>query len=169
LLEDTVNLGFKLNRKVNAAWSVKRLKLEHDNWAKEYTEIVMELSNRPLNIHPAFIELSKVIDGTLLKTTKDLAVEGAQQKHCVASYSSTIDSGRTAIFHINGFTAEVIKNGTQFELKQFNGFANKRAPDEIRNKVAGFLVSFSENNKHIFSLPHQRIQHEDYFTTQLPF
>lgn len=167
-LRDTMSLAFKLNEKVNAAWSPRRLKEEHDRMAKKYTDIVHTLNDRPLNIHPVFVSLNTVIGG-LLTTTKDLALEGAKQSHCVANYSQYVDSGRSAIFNIDGYTAEVIKKTDGLYINQFKGFKNKDALEDLKASVSSKINEFISENKHLLTLVHQKVDYNDYFTEQLPF
>lgn len=145
IFADTVSLGFKLNKQINAAWSARRLKEEHDAWSKEYTNIAFEINNRNLNIHPIFKKFNDFIGGGLLTTSKELAIEGHNQNHCVASYSTVVDRGRVAIFHIQGFTAEIINTGFSLKLGQFKGHRNSDGPKEIKSRLIESLEIFNDN------------------------
>ena len=158
LFQDTLNMAVILNRKVNCAWSVKRLQHEHDTWAKEITNIVMEESNRDLKIKKEYIKFAEQNpDFKLINTTKELALEGLTQSHCVATYSNAVDNGNCAIFHINGYTAEIKLVDNKLKIGQFSGYKNQHAPQklitELETRVMNFnrqLVNFTqyENENH---------------------
>ena len=158
LFQDTLNMAVILNRKVNCAWSVKRLQHEHDTWAKEITNIVMEESNRDLKIKKEYIKFAEQNpDFKLINTTKELALEGLTQSHCVATYSNAVDNGNCAIFHINGYTAEIKLVNNELRIGQFSGYKNQHAPQklitELETRVMNFnkqLVNFTqyENENH---------------------
>ena len=158
LFQDTLNMAVILNRKVNCAWSVKRLQHEHDTWAKEITNIVMEESNRDLKIKKEYIKFAEQNpDFKLINTTKELALEGLTQSHCVATYSNAVDKGNCAIFHINGYTAEIKLVNNELRIGQFSGYKNQHVPQklmtELETRVMNFnrqLVNFTqyENENH---------------------
>ncbi len=145
MLNDACFMALKLCKKVNMAWSVARLKQEHDEWSKYITEVVYEMSNRELKIQPVFKALAETLSG-LLTTTKELAIEGQKQSHCVATYASAVDSGRCAIWHIEGYTAEIATdNNKKLFLKQFLGYKNTRAPESLSKLVHETLDEFNKN------------------------
>ena len=165
LLKDSITLAYKLNKKVNASWSVRRLREEHDEWSKYYTDLVLEIANEPLNISPVFKALNDITGGIILDT-KNLALEGKNMGHCVASYSSVINSGRTAIFHIKGHTAEITVNGNELKLRQFNGVRNISAPPLLRSELEGIISKFNTDNKNMFPV---KITEPLFQTFELPF
>jgi len=168
ILTDAARLAFKLNETINVSWSKRRLKEEHDKWSKKYTEIALEIDNRPLNIHPVFTKFNEFIGGGILLSTKELAIEGNRQRHCVATYSHSVDSGRTAIFNLNGYTAEIVKSGNKIELRQFKGFKNQDAPIELTKLIRDKLNEFSDIvDKSIFTQQHIPVHYSD--PTLLPF
>lgn len=147
---DTVKMAKTLNRKVNCSWSARRLKEVHDEWSKEITDIVFTEGDRILNINKLFVEFSEFSGFELLRTTKELAIEGKKQSHCVATYANVVDSGNSAIFHINGFTLELTSRYTQdysskiLIIKQFRGYKNCDAPKELYNLVLDKLNEFND-------------------------
>lgn len=147
VLVDTLSLAYKMNENINAGWSARRLKEEHDRLSKEYTDIAFEMTNRPLTIHPIFFDFNNYLGGGLLTDTKQLAIEGSTKKHCVASYSNRVDSGRTAIFNIDGYTAEILNNGKQLHLSQFKGYRNVEAPNDLKERVKKSLSQFNLTKK----------------------
>lgn len=169
-LHDTAILAFKMNEKVNASWSVRRLGEQHDKWSKDFTDIILELSNRPLQIHPIFKRLNEVLGGGLITTTKDLAIEGQAQKHCVASYSYVIESGKVGIFHIDGYTAEIRLNYKSLELHQLKGIRNSEPSVEYKTLLKDRINLFNRQNQPDFDLPFIRVKPDlEDNILQLPF
>ena len=146
---DTVKMAKTLDRKVNCSWSSRRLKEEHDEWSKEITDIVFTEGDRPLNINNIFIEFSDMSGFYLLRTTKEMNIEGRKQSHCVATYVSKVDNGNSAIYSIDGYTLELnskwVENYTKklIFINQFRGYKNCDAPKELYNLVLDKLNEFN--------------------------
>jgi hypothetical protein len=154
MLIDTTKMAKQLNRKVNAAWSVQRLKNEHNEWSRIITELLYSEINRPLKIKPLFVRLNDYIGG-LITDTKTLAMEGLKQKHCVGTYTYTIDSGVCAIYQYKGYTAEIRHYSNRVDgkpyLGQLNGYLNEKASDELREEVNEKINLFCEQNPHFLA------------------
>lgn len=170
ILKDTCHLAFIMNEKVNSAWSEKRLKQEHDRLSVEYTSIIMDSTNRPLNIHPAIIDALPYIDGDLIPDLKSLAIEGKTQKHCVASYSTDIDNGRCAIFKIKEYTGEIRIMNHTLVLRQLRGRFNKDAPEDLKQSVQDRLNMFNKKHPDSFLKPFNKLNEQVYRPEiELPF
>lgn len=157
---DTAILAFKHNTKVNAAWSVRRLKEEHDKWALELTNLLFSMDNEPLKISDIYLQFSKGFPG-LIEDKKGLALEGLNQKHCVAGYANSVNSGQCAIFNVNGFTAEVRKAGNKLYLNQIRGKFNAIAPENIRQNIKNKIEEFN-------SVERQYKEPEPFFEESIP-
>jgi len=108
LFIDTTQMARTLGRKINCKWGEKRLKEEHDKWSLEITNTVLDCElEYDLNIRPIFKAFAEYSGYKLLSTNKDMLREGMLQKHCVGTYIKRVDSGKCAIFHVNGYTLEV--------------------------------------------------------------
>ena len=167
LFNDACNMARTLGRRVNCRWGLKRLKEEHDKWAMEITNIMLdcevEYKLRVKAVYQAFADYSGY---KLLKTNKDLLREGMLQHHCVGTYINKVDKGSCAIFHVEGYTLQVglgtktirepvldevrpsfpvSRNVEIDELRnlQFRGKFNESAPEElvkeVEAKMRGFL------------------------------
>jgi hypothetical protein len=169
-LEDACSMAFKLNEKINLAWSLRRLKEEHDRWSKTFTKYVIELDNEPLNNRQIFIDFNDFIGGGLLTQSAELAGEGFRQHHCVASYKYRVNNGECSIFHINGFTAEVRFIGfNKISLNQFKGYRNCNAPDDMRNELIEKIKTFNELVKDRKYKQHQKNEELEMEEIELPF
>lgn len=146
-LKDTLRLSKILDKKVNLNWSVKRLKHEHDKYAKELNDIVFINDSEPLNNNIMFIKFEESSGLELIKTTKDLALEGIKQSHCVGSYNSTINSGASGIYRVQNYTLELgfkIDDKTNgLYIKQFRAFNNTKPPTSVRASVVDLITDFN--------------------------
>ena len=167
---DTRKFAAALGKKINCAWSEKRMKLQHDIWAKEVVEIILEFEElRNLSIRPIYQDFANFSGIEMLLTNHDLIAEGRRMSHCVGTYSSEVDAGRSAIYTYGIGTLELgttldskdIKK-TILYMKQFRGYDNKSVPskdyDFVKNKIDGF-------NKSISAYQYELIEEYD----ELPF
>lgn len=149
-LQDSLEMAYKLNRKINMAWSKRRLKEEHDDMSVIIANVLLSSSDRSMNISEIFIEIEEELEAKLLRTTKELAIEGLKQRHCVAGYVHAVERGNTAIYHKDGYTLQVNyginyagmelgENTHYLYVNQFRGFANISAPEELMLEVKSKL------------------------------
>lgn len=158
LFRDTIETAIKLNKKINCSWSNKRLKLEHDNWAKELRKIMLEFEPIiQLNPHKIFEDFERFTGYNMLRTNHELIEEGHRQDHCVAGYGSSVSSGYSGIYQVSGYTLEVnyrvdydIKMNTKkiLSYSQIRGFRNCSPPKELDDTVRSYIKAF--NNKYDF-------------------
>jgi hypothetical protein len=156
LLEDTLKMGKTLNKKVNCSWSSRRLREVHDEWSKEITSIIFIDGDREMSISDIFIKFADFSGYKLLRTTKEMAHEGMKNNHCVASYVSSVENGNCAIYSISGYTLELRKTftiGTTLTIKQFRGYENINAPEELFDKVSVIVSNFNEAHPNKEGIP----------------
>lgn len=148
VLEDAAKLANKLNKKINLAWSAKRLEQEHDRWSIEFTNIVIKFDNEELNIPMIYRQFDEFIGGGLLITTSGrLAAEGLLQHHCVAGYKTDINSGRCAIYNISGFTCELKVSNKKLQIAQLRGKYNCDPSEAVLQFVRDRVSEFNSINK----------------------
>lgn len=151
---DTVKMAKTLNRKINCSWSPKRLRLEHDEWSKEITDIVFTEGDRLMSINDIFIKFADASGFKLLRTTKEMNIEGRKNDHCVATYVNKVDNGNCGIYSIDGYTLELntkwVNNHATLALSivQFRGYKNCNAPENLYNLVKGELYKFNGIDVH---------------------
>jgi hypothetical protein len=160
LFRDTIEMAIKLDKKINCSWSDKRLKHEHDTWAKELRKIMLEFEPViELNPHRIFEDFEKFTGYKMLRTNHDLIEEGHRQDHCVAGYGSSVSNGYCGIYQVSGYTLEVnyrqdygigIKSNNQKTLhySQLRGYKNCSAPKELDDTVKSYIEAF--NTKYNF-------------------
>jgi hypothetical protein len=169
---DTCKMAKTLGKKVNCKWGLKRLTQEHDNWAKLITQIELDcISEYEMNIRPIYHSFAEFSGYRILKTNKDMLMEGMFQKHCVGTYINDVDKGNSAIFHVKGYTLQlsveenreivrevprpqIFGNGNivipesrviismKLVNKQFRGKNNKNAPSELVQEVQEMVDAF---------------------------
>lgn len=155
---DTCKMAHVLGRKVNCKWGLKRLQQEHDNWSKEITLIKLEsVIEYELNIKEIYKLFAEFSGYRLLRTNKDMLIEGSTNKHCVGTYIDSVDSGRCAIYHINGYTLQLTElyydqnvngekiRGLTLRNAQFRGYKNENAPIELFDEVEEKIDRFKES------------------------
>jgi hypothetical protein len=133
---DTCKMAKTLGKKVNCKWGLPRLKEEHDKWAKEITRIILDCVDEfELNIKPEYKAFAEFSGFKLLRTNKDMLMEGMLQNHCVGTYIDRVDRGECAIFHVDGYTLQVgieVKTEVVREIPETSLFGN----DEIMMPVS---------------------------------
>jgi hypothetical protein len=156
LFRDAIEMAIKLDRKINCSWSDKRLKLEHDTWAKELRKIMLEFEPIiQLNPHKIFEDFEQFIGYKMLRTNHELIEEGHKQDHCVAGYGSLVSNGHCGIYQVSGYTLEVgyridygIGNDKPkkktLHYSQLRGFRNCSAPKELDDTVKSYITAFNE-------------------------
>ena len=156
LFRDTVEMAIKLDRKVNCSWSDKRLKMEHDTWAKELRKIMLEFEPViQLNPHKIFEDFEQFTGYKMLRTNHELIEEGHKQDHCVAGYSSSVSNGHCGIYQVSGYTLEVsyrqdygigtnLKNHKTLHYSQLRGYKNCSAPKELDDTVKRYVTAFND-------------------------
>ncbi len=155
LFIDSCRMAQMVGKKVNCSWSEKRLKSEHDNWAKAITQVLLETEElRELKIGKIFKEFAEHSGFEMLLTNHALLEEGVRMNHCVGTYSGKIDNGQCAIYRVLGCTLELVLsniNGkSELRIGQYMDFGNRLAPKESYDYVNGVLNSFEPSVESLF-------------------
>jgi len=160
LFSDSCRMAQMVGKKVNCSWSEKRLKSEHDNWAKAITQVLLETEElRELKIKEIFHEFAEHSGFEMLLTNHALLEEGVRMNHCVGTYSGKVDIGQCAIYRAFGCTLELVlyndilsKDGNPIKLRigQYMNIGNTRAPQESWNYVNEMLDRFEPSLNSLF-------------------
>lgn len=165
---DTCKMAKALDKKVNCSWSPKRLKEEHDKWSKEITLAILSFEElKELNVKQIYRDFAEQTGYRLLHTNKAMTFEGMTQNHCVATYISEVDRGETGIYHINGYTLQLVERSNNslrngfvhviesnyvkkpyvkgLYINQFKGLHNKNAPEELVAEVRAQIDIYNKN------------------------
>lgn len=143
---DTLRFAHCLNKKVDMSWSVNRFMQEHNEMQLIVSNTLFGIGDRPLTISPIFDSAIDLIPG-IIRTTKELSIEGMNQKHCVGTYASEIDKGNCVIFNYKGYTLQIGKS-IPLSIMQFRGKRNASAPEELRDEVNLILDKI---NRHLIA------------------
>ena len=147
LFLDALSMAKTVNQKLNCSWSDKRLKVEHDKWSEIITDVLFIDGNRPLTISPIFKSFQEFSKFEMFTTTRELALEGKKQSHCVGTYVSKVESGRCSVYTIEGHTLEIgldYKARHQVNKIQMRGYSNCDAPNELHEVIDQLVVEFNE-------------------------
>lgn len=114
---DSIKMAKTLGKKVNCRWNVKRLKEEHDKWAREIGNIVLDCEDEfELKIKEVYKKFAEYSKYNLLSTNKQMLIEGMMQDHCVGTYIDKVNRGECAIFHVDGYTLQVGMKPKKMEI-----------------------------------------------------
>lgn len=148
LLHDSLVMAKTLGRTVNFSWTRRRLKEEHDKWAKIISDIVFIDGDREMVIGEIFLEFEKFSNYQVIKTTKDMAYEGKRQNHCVATYVNRVDSGGCAIVTTKEYTVELGSKHTQHGqivmINQLKGYNNCEPSKVFQKEFSDMVFKFNE-------------------------
>jgi len=99
-----------------------------------------------MSVDEMYLDFAKFSGYKILTTTKEMAIEGRRQKHCVATYVGQVDSGHSGIYVIDDYTLELgisTKHIRHLERKQFRGYKNKQVPKEILLLIDSVIDDFN--------------------------
>lgn len=154
--DDSCRMARSLGVKVNCSWSLRRLKEEHDSWAKQISNIILE--TQPLvnlRINEVYVDFAKFSGYELLLTNHDLVHEGIKQNHCVASYIGSVNRGHCGIYKVGDYTLE-LRCGEHYQMQnpkervkelyiaQFQGISNVDAPISLAFDVYVMTQNFNK-------------------------
>ena len=162
--KDACIMAESLGRKVNCSWGLKRLKSEHDQWAKEVTEIVLEFEPLlRLNVGGVFLDFANFSGLDIITTNHELIREGKTQNHCVGTYSNAVNSGRSGIYRVDGYTMELnfssvymeqdkilassLKSSKLLKIAQIKGYRNSSPPKDLTDRMTMLVNSFNLNGE----------------------
>ena len=166
IFNDSLRMAKILDKKINCKWCEKRLKLEHDQWSKELTNILYVEDDRNMMVSKIYKLFAEQTSFELLTTTKEMYYEGTRNSHCVAVYVSKVNSGACGIYRIGDYTLELIRNygDNSLKISQFRGYRNIDAPKDLYNMVLEKLNKFNANTE-----TQDLINQELYKNEDLPF
>jgi len=177
IFHDTLKMAKTLDKRVNASWTPRRLKEEHDKWAKELSDIVFIDGNRNMNINELYLRFAQHSGYEIIRTTKDMAYEGKRQNHCVATYVNNVESGGSAILRTTDYTIEIGsvymnmsgKSTQGISIKQVRGYGNCNPTEEVANELKNKVRAFNRtiDPKFEFNTPiKKQVLGYDIFTPQ---
>ena len=141
---DTCKMAGILGKKVNCSWSSNRLKLEHNKYSKEVTQVLNVYEEiRVLKVKNIFKEFAKYSNFRILGTNHELIEDGMKMNHCVGSYSSSVDQGYCGIYKVEEYTLELQNRNNKLVMVQLRGYHNELAPEELCSIVDDYLDSFN--------------------------
>jgi hypothetical protein len=141
-----------LGVKLNLAWGLNRLRLEHDKWAKEIVEVLLTYEPfRELNIARVYKDFAEYSGYEILTSNHALIEEGKVMGHCVGTYSGEVDRGSCGIFRVHGCTLDLRFSVRYFSedkrdvlyMNQYQDFGNSRPAEKAYTDVQNMLTKFN--------------------------
>ena len=133
LVRDTIRMGGE----ANPAWSLRRLREEHDRLSRE-------TARRRADPTPFAEPWRCEIDGftfTRLVSAADFAEEGAVMRHCIAGYASAAKAGCEIAFRIEGPERASVSFATSGHV-EIRGRLNARVTEPCRRAAMKAWVAF---------------------------
>ncbi|SQC36412.1 Uncharacterised protein [Helicobacter fennelliae] len=138
LLKDYTELIYKTKTNINLKiQSVHRILREHDLLINKLNESKIP-KNKKLKIHQSFINLKLPQNFKLLKTERELYLQGQKQHNCVYTRKEKINRGTSAIYHLDyqgDYTLEISKRKEKFIIFELKGKHNAEPTQEILSYV----------------------------------
>lgn len=143
IVRDTMIMARRQGIKLNHDWSWRRWQQEHDLLSWKIAK-----DRYPSN---KFVEDCIFTEGgytfTLLTSQADIASEGMQMRHCVASYAHKASQGKYAVFKIDGkerATLGLDIHSSRATLNQCYGYCNKTVSDELQKTLPLIVRMFDD-------------------------
>ena len=148
---DCLKMAKIVDKKVNASWSDRRLKEEHDKWSKTINDIMFIDCDREMNISKIFLDFEKFSNYKVIKTTKRLAQEGLSMNHCVGSYVSSIENYNCGIYTLKKHTLELkrswLKGKEVLRVGQLVTFSNAAPNETLKKEVIECVNNFNKKSQ----------------------
>lgn len=130
-LRDLVRFAAILNEKINWTWSKKRFEEQHNEWSTKVLTVT-SMFDSELEVNEVFKSI-QIPELELIDTKVGLIQEGQRQKHCVGTYTQSVNNGSCAIFRYkNDWTVQLSK---ELRILQMKGKMNSNPPDEVREDL----------------------------------
>ena len=139
LFRDTKGMADRHGFTFNPEWGLRRMQEEHDRMSNEITR--MKYGGDPFPIYNEIGDLvieSENYRATMLTNPAEVAEEGSQMRHCVASYNMDCNMGSYVVFSITDFEGNristlgvsVSKQREEVATNQHYGKMNSRITDQ---------------------------------------
>ncbi|WP_416861216.1 hypothetical protein [Helicobacter ganmani] len=156
ILKDYTKLIYETKSKINfKIQSPQRISREHNALIDKLNASKIPKSKK-LKIHQSFIHLKLPKNFKLLKTERELFLQGEKQNNCVYMRKDKVNRGTSAIYHLDyqgDYTLEISKKKEKFILYEMKGKHNVEPTEEIYSYVQKELERINANLK---SLEYQK-------------
>lgn len=161
LAKDTENMANRLGLPYNNAWSVKRMKAEHDKYSKIITAQMYSKDHFScIGWAPKEVVCEEGFTATLLTSPFEVAIEGKEMRHCVAGYSNTVEKGKYLVYSVTNTEGEkvstlglskpphvrTVMSGTPWVFSQHYGKSNTPVRCVIQKALAQDTIEKVNNN-----------------------
>lgn len=150
IINDTIRMLYRKGEKYNENWSLRKWKERHDDLTKEMLAEKYSTSPFP-HLSEMDDQLKEItrngLTARLLTSPNEIAMEGRQMRHCVASYVDRVEAGDYLIYSTGETTLGLLFSG-RWKVQQHFGFANSRTVvTEEYSDLASEIVSKLNNQQ----------------------
>ena len=147
LMEMSVSLAKILNKKINCAWTKRRLEEFLDESSFYITSVFSLYKNEKLKPNKIFVNFSKKYKLHYPKTFGELVKMGFDNRNCLGTYYNNINSGDAMILEYKNFAFELNKmfllDYVILSLNQIRGKYNSCVPDYIKAELQEKIDEFN--------------------------
>lgn len=156
IIQDMIKEAQILNKKINYNWSLLRLKTEHSKWTKEIMKAEIDLLEDVSVPNVDIIDKYTPAEFKLLKTQKEVFVEGTIMNHCLyTAYWHSIKNGRYLAYHVKynneectlGVTLDVNNDKLDVTYQQCYLAHNKLITPTMKNFTTNFVEDLNQKIK----------------------
>ena len=141
-IRDTILMAQEHHRKINFAWGGNRWRNEHDHLSRIATLKRLAAANQIYDLSQYEAILPDDAKTRLIRTSRRLGFEGLRQRHCIASYHSSIRAGDCAILSLiaekRRWTVEIRLTGNAekpVRIEEIKGRFNRTPTAPIRRRI----------------------------------
>lgn len=149
ILFKAIEISKITNKKINCAWSLRRLNEFIDKHSFFLINTYTKYINHTFEIQPIFIKFAEFSGLIPVKTFKEIATLGLIKRNCIGGLGDSIESGDRCLFVIGGNVLDVIirtNNGYyDIEFSQMRSKFNFEASLEDRTKQLDFIRDFNNS------------------------
>ncbi|WP_334083480.1 PcfJ domain-containing protein [Helicobacter typhlonius] len=152
ILKDYTKLIYETKSKINLKiQSPQRISQEHDLLVRKLNESKIP-KKKKLTIHQSFMDLKLPKNFKLLKTERELFLQGEKQNNCVYTRKDKVNRGTSAIYDLDyqgDYTLEITKRKEKFIIFELKGKHNAEPIEEIYSYVRKELEKVNSKNTKI--------------------
>jgi len=156
IISDMIKEAQILDKKINYNWSLLRLKTEHSKWTKEIMKAEIDLLEDVSVPNVDIIDKYTPAEFKLLKTQKEVFVEGTIMNHCLyTAYWHSIKNGRYLAYHVKynneectlGLTLDVNNDKLDVTYQQCYLAHNKLITPTMKKFTTSFVEDLNQKIK----------------------
>lgn len=145
-VDDVIRMAKRRGRRINLGWRPKRWKMEHETLSRAETLSRLAEDNVQFDVSEYARHLAERFPGYLIQSSRRLGMEGLRQRHCVASYCTSLTRGYMALAAVfvdkQRWTVQLGLNqdpDCPVRISQVKGRFNRSAPEDVVQHIHALL------------------------------